>query len=238
MIPIGIFAQKRGSSGGDPYWNNVVALLRFNNNVNNEVLNGIKFVESNPLIYASGKFDDCFNADSAPNAVTLDVTESYPDDLSFLHWSTMSYTVELWLNPYRIPSIGCFFSTGGSASASGGGMSLWIQATGNPIEIWIRKGSTIISSTGSFSLPINAWTHIAATYDVSTSTHYLFVGGIKVWEGVNSTGGASNVQTPLTLGRYLGNYSANCKIDELRITKGICRYTEDFIPPDAPFPNS
>lgn len=87
---------------------------------------------------------------------------------------------------------------------------------------------------------INTWYHVAVTR--SGGVFRLFVDGVL--ESANSSyigipietsttnicciGGAYNLSQDEDFAGY---------IDEFRITKGVARYTENFTPPAAPFPN-
>ncbi|BAQ93847.1 gp88 [uncultured Mediterranean phage uvMED] len=78
----------------------------------------------------------------------------------------------------------------------------------------------------------SGWHHLCVTR--SADSWHLFLDGRQVdtdtWSG--SIGNASH---PVTIGRdtYAGRdrYYANCFIDDLRITKGIALYTQNFVPP-------
>ncbi len=73
-----------------------------------------------------------------------------------------------------------------------------------------------------------------------TSTK-MFIDGVQVGSTYtdNNNYGTSN---PFIIADYgsptTGTNQLNGYIDELRITKGVARYTANFTPPNAPFPNS
>lgn len=83
-----------------------------------------------------------------------------------------------------------------------------------------------------------AWHHCAATR--SGNTLRIFVDGTVrgTWDisGANSFTGGGH---PLTIGFMAQDPTSyiNGNIDDVRITRGIARYTANFTPPTAPFPN-
>ena len=87
-------------------------------------------------------------------------------------------------------------------------------------------------SSSSFDMPLSIWTHLAYTY--SSGRLYMFVNGANVYNSVRSFTG--NTQTWVGTSNGNGEYW-NGYIDDLRITKGVARYTSNFTPPTAPFPD-
>jgi hypothetical protein len=81
---------------------------------------------------------------------------------------------------------------------------------------------------------VTAWAHIAITR--SGSTWYVFINGVLSY---SQTLAGTLVQSQNTAyigadipdSKYLNGY-----IDDLRITKGLARYTANFTPPQGPLP--
>jgi hypothetical protein len=91
-------------------------------------------------------------------------------------------------------------------------------------------------SGGTFTA--NTWNHVALVRNGSTFTPYLngTAGTTTTFSGTLST----NTRA-LHIGADFGGVVTdfmNGYIDELRITKGVARYTANFTPPTAPFPDS
>ena len=77
-------------------------------------------------------------------------------------------------------------------------------------------------------LPINTWSHIALTKD-SLNDYRLFVNSIQVGTTIRNATAITKTTTDLWIGRTVGNTDVlNGYIDDLRITKGIARYTNNF----------
>lgn len=94
---------------------------------------------------------------------------------------------------------------------------------------WTGVTNTVYSAA---TIPENQWSHIALVVNDGKITIYV--------NGVGSTpvaiaGTPLDTQTlPLLVGATNSRY-ANGYIDELRITKGVARYTANFTPPAARF---
>ena len=87
-------------------------------------------------------------------------------------------------------------------------------------------------------LSVNTWVHLAVTRSANVFT--LWVNGSSSATTTSSTSLA--VGGPLIIGSQSYNPGAINRtmtgyIDDLRITKGIARYTANFTPPTAPFPD-
>lgn len=140
-------------------------------------------------------------------------------------------------------------STGTRVPVSSGSYGV---GDGNVLGWWCRINETAVGFTQSTngsggstnsiagtldnSAHVGVWTHMAIVRSAGGLTR-IFLAGKKVAEGVLP---ASWYNTPsgITIGRLdypSYSYPFMGGVDELRITKGIARYTEDFTPPTLPF---
>ena len=113
-----------------------------------------------------------------------------------------------------------------------------ITGTGLILE-WRNAAGTTQYRGANCSISKNAWHHIAACVSPSATVFYL--------DGVGYSDAALtiNVDGPSSGGLWVGRHTnfapweryLNGYIDELRITKGVARYTADFTPPTAPHPD-
>jgi hypothetical protein len=91
-----------------------------------------------------------------------------------------------------------------------------------------------VNPTTTLAIPANTWTHLAFTR--SGSTFRGFIGGVLAVTSTSSS--------PLTGGGTAWRFGSDVTasngllgfIDDLRLTKGVARYTETFTPPTEPSP--
>ena len=142
------------------------------------------------------------------------------------------FTVELWAYPSNTSSAYRALVGSENYNSTTGGWTIY--QNGTAIEVWLTGGSSpLINATS--SLTATTWQHIALSR--ASGTVRLFVNGTSVGSASNSaewTGqrifiGDNNVSGT--------DYFYNGYIDDLRITKGVARYTTNFTPPIARFPN-
>lgn len=149
---------------------------------------------------------------------------SIPTNTSFDQ--NVIFTVECWA--YKTGA-----GTGNGylyAQNTSGFLTILFNTTNN---VLIDKSSVGIQVTSSSTFASNAWHHIAMVYD-GTNTR-LFVNGVL--QGTMSGGGAASATT-LTIGAYLsGSNFFQGYIDELRVTRGVARYTSNFTPRTGRFPD-
>ena len=171
-------------------------------------------------------------------AIALDGTGDYVAvDRTVGHFGTDDFTVEGWWY-FNTVSAGyqAVISLGQNTDQRG-----WIIATetNNGLAMYMSNGSTWSYIVGPSTVPtLNAWNHIAAVRNGSTLTLYLngtSLGTANI--GTNST--HSTTSGALYIGHYPffpgGARSFNGYIQDVRITKGLARYTSNFTPPTAEF---
>ena len=89
--------------------------------------------------------------------------------------------------------------------------------------------------TGGSAVSLTAWNHLALCR--ASGTTKAFLNGVSQWTTTDSFDfGASR---PLKIAaNFAGSTGLNAYFQDLRVTKGVARYTADFTPPTAAFPTS
>ena len=241
MIP-GIAAgqMRQATAGGDPHWANVSLLLKM------DAADGFVDKSSNafPVTVLGNTFIDTTQSqfggasayfDGAGDALTI------PDHSAF-EFGAGNFTIEFWL---RSPS-GSISGTqelfGKDAGLPGyTAIALAIDAN-RAVDILGSSeegGRHDINATASVANVIIAstWQHVALVRNGGTL--YCYVGGV-LRTSIAFAGAIVNNSGPFSVGGRGAAVWAPYRghIDEFRVTKGVARYTADFTPPTAPFPNS
>jgi hypothetical protein len=168
----------------------------------------------------------------------LDGTDDYidtPNSADF-DFGTGNFTIDLWVrrNGNQADYSGL---VGAGLDATGAGW--WIQfgsAAGgstNKIILYANTGNRIVSNT---TIADTTWTHIAVVRNGNTVTMYFVGSSVGTYDctGVsfNSTGAGCVIGREST---DANNYYLNGHLDEVRISKGIARWTANFTPPDRAY---
>jgi hypothetical protein len=224
-----------GSGSGDTYYNSCSLLMHFDG------ANGsTTFTDNSPTpktATANGNaqistVQSKFGGASAYFDGTGDyLSISSNNDFAF---GTGNFTVEAWI--YR---------TGGSGNqpicqsdALGGSTNnkWWFAVVSTGLFFGTHDaGGFSVTTTTTFNT--NTWYHVAVTRN--SGTMYMFVNGVSTAFSTSGTpSGYSLSQNGFTIGAMSTPFYWTGYIDDLRITKGVARYTSNFTPPTSAFPNS
>ena len=215
---------------GDQYYNSCSLLMHFNgsngsttftdNSKNNFTVTS---VNGTAISTDQSKFGGA--------SVYFDGTNDYLSitNNSALNLSGGSYTIECWIRPtgnysnYR-PIIAKRIPSSNTSA-----WQVYLRVTTGYLSYF--NGTEIVSST---TPTANVWSHVAAVYNGTTINLYL--NGVSV---LSTAVGNSDVDASINIGAFpsYGEYFIGY-IDELRVTKGIARYTSNFTPPTSEFPNN
>ena len=151
-----------------------------------------------------------------------------------LAFGSGDFTIEFWLYLSALPLVSLFYSVYDNRPASQGAYPLiYVDNTTGTLKYWVNSADRI---TGS-NLSTSTWYHIAISR--SSGSTKMFLNGTQT--GSTYTDSTVYLQSYLTIGANALNTSLsnlNGYIDDLRITKGYARYTSNFTPPTAAFPNN
>ena len=158
------------------------------------------------------------------------------NELSDLYaFGTGDFTIEMWVNLSSFASLQILYDSR-PASTDGLYPLIYVSSGGGSI-IWQISATARI--TGTATLATGTWYHVAVSR-ASGSTK-MFLNGTQVGSTYADTNAYLNSGTtrPFIGGSSYsaGTLTVNGYIDDLRITKGIARYTANFTPPTAAFPN-
>lgn len=242
---IGLMSKKHGGSGGDPYWNNVVSLLHLDgaNGSTNFVdeISGVSWTGSGNAVLSSVQ-------------KKFGVTSLYIPDLDsdiYRNTSPLSVsdkmTMECFFYCASAITSAQYARTVFGQSGSGGARDQYagfIESPNTPIHVPLMHRDsnlgTPVNLQGTPAIQMDTWGHFALCWDGIVL--YMFVNG-SLTAQISVSGGWANTGYAFRIGRYLNPPYSQYRgsicgyIDEVRITKGVARYTSNFTTPSAPFPN-
>ena len=148
-----------------------------------------------------------------------------PDSVN-LQLITGNFTIECWVYLNTIGLVQSFVSKGTSTT----GFRLGLNTSG---QVVFGYESTSFVSTG--TLDVSTWYFIAAVREgTGTNQTKIYINGIN--DGTGTVATNLNQTNIMYVGASrTGDSVLNGYIDDLRITKGVARYTANFTPPTAAF---
>jgi len=150
------------------------------------------------------------------------------------------FTIECWVYISSYAGSGSFWSVMGAGTSTNTLMSFTVRvnSAGTATGAFTTDGNnfTINPNGTTGGVALNTWTHIAVVRNgTSFITYTNGVGGTAV----TSSATLYTTTQPLIIGALGYDLTSLFPgyIDDLRVTKGIARYTTTFTPPTAAFPN-
>ena len=225
-------------AGGDPYWSSVVLLAHMNgtnggttftDNSNNAATltafgNAQTSTAQSKFNGSSGLFDGSGDYVTAPDAASWD-------------FGTGDLTIELWvrITGGEPPSPRSVLSSGAANSIA----SFWsIEGTASGKLAFFNSAYSdavpLLTSTSSWN---NTWRFVAIVR--SGNNWNFYVDGTSEASATSSAACNSNGQLVIGSGWYApASRGITGNLAEIRVTKGVARYTANFTAPTAAFPNS
>lgn len=202
----------------DPYWDKVVVLLSGNDLLDakgHTVINtGGVSVSSTQKKYGSSSIR--FDGTAKWLSIQAQADFAYSGD----------YTVEAWVNLDSVSGNNPIFSYSATTQL--------LQVQG-PTPVYYVNGISSGWSGNAGTMVAGKWHHIAGVKSGNVCTFYL--DGVAV--GVTSTHAEAlgSITEDIQFGRSGGTYMSGY-VSDFRITKGVARYTANFIPPTSALPTA
>ena len=138
---------------------------------------------------------------------------------------TSPFTIEAWIYPFaNLASKDIAFFGAGSND-------FYLVTVSNTLYVGDGVSNNVSVANAATSLPSNQWKHLALAFD--GTTYRVFIEGQVV--GSSTTLLKNYSSSSIVIGnnttRWMDGY-----LDEVRISS-VCRYTSNFTPPTAPFPD-
>ena len=209
----------------DPYFSNVVALLHMDGTDASTTFTDVKGHTFTPT--GNAQIDTAQSKFGGASGL-FDGAGDYLSAAASADWGfgAGDWTVEGWVRPTDAAGDECLFDNriGGAT-----GCGIYTSLAGSANRFGFTNNSAVIASGG--NLTAGVWAFIAVAR--ASGTVRGFINGVLAWSVTDSRTYSGTPAIRIGAG-FAGQYFAG-HVDEIRITKGVARYTADFTPPDEPF---
>jgi hypothetical protein len=154
------------------------------------------------------------------------------DSSSDYAFGTGDFTVDLWIYPLDVSSGRMIYESQnfGDSGNRANSFTLIIKNPAGNLGVWSEGAFQLQSAT---AISANAWTHVALVRASGVCSFYI--NGVK---DVNAATWTENLtKSYVSLGRDTASSSQYFYgyMDEVRVSKGVARWTSNFTPPTAPY---
>jgi hypothetical protein len=206
----------------DPYaWKNVLGLplVGVKDDLSNQINSGstTKVVTANGNVAASSALSNFYSGSFYFDGT--DDTLTIPDNSDF-SFGSEDYTIEMWVYPTRISGTQENLITRGTSGYSGFIMSVtnFLDSTsGSAWDANITYDNPLVA---------NKWQHIAVCRYGDTWT--VYINGVA--NGSDTASGSVSASGTLTIGERTGQTDFQGYMNDVRLYKGVAKYTSNFIP--------
>ncbi|MGI9143464.1 MAG: LamG domain-containing protein [Fluviibacter sp.] len=215
----------------DPYWSNVSLLLVGNGangtttNIVDSSNNHLATTITSPVAISTTQSKYGSGSVYVPGSGSI----SIPANAGF-SFGTGDFTFEAWVYLNSTGTQGIIDTRSGPDYSN----YIWVFETGPKLSFWLSGTSNKTTN----NIPTSQWVYIATVRASGVIKHYINgvvdnATGFSVSSAIN----ASN-STLYYIGRLFDSSGLylNAYIYDLRVTKGVARYTTNFTPPTAPLP--
>lgn len=217
----------------DPAFANVSLLVHFNNAGGNPIdssSNGYTTATNSITISAAQVKYGAAAASFDGSTKYATYSHTTPLDLT-----TGDFTLEFWVRFNTVSASQAIL-----VKATGTGVYPWqigLNASGHlTFAGFNTSDASAYSITGSSTLSTGVWYHVAGTRHGTTFT--LWLDGASEGTATSADALRTNGTDVVDIGNVGGVAVLDGYMDDLRITKGLARYTSGFTPPTAEFPDS
>jgi hypothetical protein len=233
-----------GDAAADTYWSDVV-LLASCDGTNGSTSFTDKSTAARTLTAVAGAIVSTSTAKYGTGSLYVNSGSDYLSAADSADWDFGSgdFTIECYIYRTSLPAAAAYPGIMSQRSTGSSQFAWTMYLNGDSSGIfrfdYSTTGSSMSGSATSGAPTASTWSHVAVSRVGSDLR--CFTDGIA--GTVHNIGAATlfNSTEILAIGRLSATLTANFFggfIDEIRITKGVGRYTSDFTPPSAPFPAS
>ena len=237
--PITLTGLYEGTPGGggvtDQFFSNVRFLSSFDGDDGDTTTSGLDESSSDlDLTYNSG--DELSSDEKQFGTTSLFVADNVIISSSDgFNMGTGEFTIEGWWYFTSFSNSFSIYDQWNGSATGAGNVQMWMSHSAAGKVKWYYDGDSLLQSNTTMST--GQWYHIAFVRESGTLKMYF--NGVLDSNTQSYSGQFGKTGTVFLGDQHAGGGGApNYYVDELRVTKGIARYTANFTAPTSAFPES